>query len=483
MALTGPLSRRQLLVGASGATLALPFLPSLLPKAARGQDDPPLRFMAIIDRYGQFPQHWDDQMEATNPAGEHILTRRLTDINGPINAVIDGRFDDLRSKMTVVQGLDVLVIPGHNRSAPLCASKADARMDSGPPDFGYSIDTILEESAVGQNSVVPALRICPGRGGRYDRGISYSWNTIGGEVTNLPIKHSDVDTFDELFGQTQAPDTGLSPAERQALVIDRVLPEYNALMADRRIGRADQQRLDQHVTALRDVQTRIQAGQALTCDDPGVLRPAENDTRNWYYNFMDMAVLAFACQMTNICVINVNHFKTTIDDHNRSEWHGGTHDLEDSSAARKLPEVEFEATLVSYLLHAMDGVTEANGKTILDNSITLWSNEQARGIHQLYSMPVVVAGGGGKLNTDLLIDYRQRPFRYTANRRDFGAVGRPYNELLITIMQAMGLGPEDYRREGRDGFGDYIAPYRNLDYWESYLTNKNTPLPVLSNFA
>ena len=95
-----------------------------------------------------------------------------------------------------------------------------------------------------------------------------------------------------------------------------------------------------------------------------------------------------------------------------------------------------------------------------------------------------MGGGADRFEMNMLIDYRQRPFRYTANRTDFGPVGRPYNELLISIMQAMGLTPEDYQRDGNTGFGDYIGPYRNdLEYWESFVANKNRPLPVLTRFA
>jgi len=40
--------------------------------------------------------------------------------------------------------------------------------------------------------------------------------------------------------------------------------------------------------------------------------------------------------------------------------------------------------------------------------------------------------------------------------------GIPHNRLLVTILQAMGLSPADYERDGRPGYGhtdQFFGPY------------------------
>ena len=99
----------------------------------------------------------------------------------------------------------------------------------------------------------------------------------------------------------------------------------------------------------------------------------------------------------------------------------------------------------------MDSVTEANGKTLLDNAFVYANNELSHPGHatneqrvpgstHLVDMPVITAGsGGGRFVTGQYVD--------------FGV--RLLNNMLITIFDAMGLGPDEYERDDRVGFGDY----------------------------
>ncbi|MEM9193930.1 MAG: hypothetical protein AAGF12_32445 [Myxococcota bacterium] len=61
-------------------------------------------------------------------------------------------------------------------------------------------------------------------------------------------------------------------------------------------------------------------------------------------------------------------------------------------------------------------------------------------------------------------------------------VGRPYNNLLVSILGAFGLGETDYQTPGDRGFGEYSDGMRNFeDYYRPLLTaaERTKPLPHL----
>ncbi|MFM7857904.1 MAG: hypothetical protein ACKO96_39775, partial [Flammeovirgaceae bacterium] len=85
----------------------------------------------------------------------------------------------------------------------------------------------------------------------------------------------------------------------------------------------------------------------------------------------------------------------------------------------------------------------------------------------------------GKVKPGYLIDYRPRPFQYYADRGDFGATGRFYNQFLTSILTVMGLSPADYQFDQNatlGGFGDYSLPgYNAQTLWGPYVADRTQP--------
>ena len=82
---------------------------------------------------------------------------------------------------------------------------------------------------------------------------------------------------------------------------------------------------------------------------------------------------------------------------------------------------------------------------------------------------MVAGGASGKLQMGYYIDYRKT------------GGGMPYNNLLVTLLTAMGLGPADYERAGVIGFGEYnssaISNFKLTQYQTP--TERRKPLPFL----
>ena len=76
-------------------------------------------------------------------------------------------------------------------------------------------------------------------------------------------------------------------------------------------------------------------------------------------------------------------------------------------------------------LAMLDGVVEADGKTMLDNSIVLWTSEHKAkdGGHDRRDVPFLIAGSaGGAFKTGRLLRFD----------------GRAHNDLYVAIAQALG---------------------------------------------
>jgi hypothetical protein len=105
---------------------------------------------------------------------------------------------------------------------------------------------------------------------------------------------------------------------------------------------------------------------------------------------------------------------------------------------------------VAYLAGKMDGVMEANGKTMLDNSLVIFTDGLSKGNnHSRKNIPWVLLGSAGGA-------------MQTGKFHDFG--NKPHNHLLVSILHAMGLKNETF-------FG-----HPNLKDW-------NGPLPGLAGLA
>ncbi len=132
-------------------------------------------------------------------------------------------------------------------------------------------------------------------------------------------------------------------------------------------------------------------------------------------------------------------------------------------------------------------MSEADGRTLLDNTIVYYANEDSLGGHTHYDLPIVLAGGGGKLRMGQHFDFRPRPlvpveFNVVAGTFQ-QQLGRPLNGLLVTLMQAMGLTPQDYQKFGKLGFGEYDRHLTgHAAHYAPFKTDaaKNQPLPLLS---
>jgi hypothetical protein len=277
------------------------------------------------------------------------------------------------------------------------------------------------------------------------------WSNTGGSLfnrmifagPNLPVPPEDdpARVFARLFAME-----GADPAERERLraerrsVLDRILPRYARLA--RRLGAEDRKKLEAHLGALRDIERGLDGGgaaPAAACRRPD--RPAPFDHRA-NDNFpragrlqMDLLIMALACDLTRVASLQwnkatsrVRHEWVGVDDEHHELSHSGDRDL---GARDKLQRITtWYASQFAYLIERLASIPEGDG-TLLDNTLVLWTSEIGKGnTHSPVDKPFLLGGrAGGALRTGRWLDYG----RGAAEDRV------PHNDLLVSIMNAMGL--------------------------------------------
>jgi len=108
----------------------------------------------------------------------------------------------------------------------------------------------------------------------------------------------------------------------------------------------------------------------------------------------------------------------------------------DAVAIEKLVEINrWHAEQFAYMMDKLRATTEADGSSMLDNTLMLWGNELGAGnTHSYKDIPWVLAGGaGGALKMGRYMQYPDQP----------------HNNLLVSVCNAMGF--DDVRTFGIPG--------------------------------
>lgn len=508
-------TRRALLRGAGGALLALPFLESLVPREASGQSlTPPRRFIVLKSFSTQLVQEWyprftgngyalkDSKYSGSKADGTTLLTQKLvtgknytwaplTDFQTAtgISGILGPALNPFLSKLTLIRGLDFLPAVNHNYGGLLgnfssctAATPCDADSLADTP----TIDQVMAYSPkVYPNT--PGLRYLHLSQGVTDSMSFSDLGMVGNAVQQLKARTNPLDAFNDVFGT--APAAGTPPtADRDRLLIDRVYRDYVRLKENARLSAADKRLVDQYITLVAELQAKLTSEPTMTCTRPAAPGSMANNTgldasdisRKWDL-FLDVVAAAIMCDRTRVITLGVHKAlgpgpdsqSTALVGHYHSEdasggtWHGLAHDWANANSRRMLKGINqwIASNVFAKLVGKLD-VPEMGGSTFLDNSLIYWGNELGFN-HIGYSVPCLLAGGaGGFIKPGRYLDYIDWEGRaYFAQENGNVIKGIPHNQFLVTALQAMGLAPADYERDGKAGYGSTSVSGRSVDTW------------------
>jgi hypothetical protein len=398
----------------------------------------------------------------------------------------------LAQKMNVIRGLDIPFYIAHHTGGHLGNfARNDGNGESATQlqnDPRPSIDQVMawSPSFYDDLSTIKERSIHIGADG--GRAISFGYSNPqakSGSIQAMPSAYSSQELFSRIF---VPPSTEV---DTRVPVVDRVLESYrrlrNGVGSDaRRLSSKDRARLDEHMDRIAELQRKLGVV-AATCQD--VSEPADVNrdslpveginpdlTADMYEVFNDVIVAAMICGTSRIATVqSIDTWSTFAGD-----WHQDVAHQCDAADGVKQAIIAtahqrfFEAVFLD-LMVKLD-VEEAEGRTYLDNTLMMWSQESGMITHDSTAIPVITAGSAaGFFSTGNYVDYRNQNVRaYPYQQSDAWLNQRPgilYTGWLGTVLQSMGLSPSEYERPGEKGYGN---PLRD-DYFET--TGGGIPWP------
>jgi hypothetical protein len=513
------IERRQFLRGAGGAAMLLPFLPSLLPRSAWSQTvTPPKRFFYVGTEHGgaSFANAYGTQgsVGATNVnlwAGNtaqyaplQLTTNGGTNSLSPIfTASSTVLTPAIVQKMNVIRGIDFANPVGHQDGAHLgnnAAQVGDRAMTLTPM---VTIDQLMAYSPNFYTGD-PGVRSINIGGPRC---LSWTYTNPMARLGVQPLQRfgSALLLFNSIFG------TGLqTPMSSRPPIIDHVLDNYKTLRnSNRRLSAADKLRLDDHVARLTLLQQRISGLMSpLGCTVPTA--PADNaklldqlnntglalDMQATYYKVMaDVMLAAINCGATRIGIFHVwNAYSTYVGD-----WHQEIAHQDMSAGPQATLSASYQQVfehVFMYLVNGLDALKDADGSTVLDNSLIYWGHESGYSTHDPWCLPIIMAGkAGGYFKTGLFVDYRnQVPSSQNVvsdNPVPGNFSGLIYPQFLATALYSMGIQPTEWTQpNGQPGYGDYKTDATSLQQFtvkggtstrpDAVTKNASMPLPIIT---
>ncbi|MCB1079065.1 MAG: DUF1552 domain-containing protein, partial [Verrucomicrobiae bacterium] len=406
--------RRAFLRG-TGVTLALPWFESFTAwgdepnRGKRPASEAPVRLAVIFSGNGFHSREWWARGEGK--------AMELGRVLAPLN--------DYRDRLLFVKGLyHEEARKGNIHSSQTGNLLSGAPIASGGEiRSGTSFDQLVAQTH-GRSTKVPSLVLaCEKSNPSVHKNYSMlysshiSWSS---PTTPTPLEIYPALAFDRLFKDAAG------PADRS--VLDAILDDAKDLR--RSISSSDQQKLDEYLNSVREVELRIETagkrgelqGWRPTLSEPNIKRPADGipqDIGEHMRLMCDLVALGFQTDTTRITTLKLNNDHSALRFPNlTSVQQPGNgidymihHLLSHADTEDWLTVNQFFIKQLAYIADKLDAIQEGE-RTALDNTLLMFCSSMLTGSHDATQLPVVIVGrGGGKLETGRTLDYRGKENR------------------------------------------------------------------------
>lgn len=395
--------RRTFLRGV-GTAIALPVLDAMLPARAFGSNASgakalPKRMAFVYVPNGMNMAKW----APVGVGADYQLSPTLE----PLAAH--------KADMTVISGLAHRKAFGngdgggdHARASATYLTGCQAKKSASDIQIGVSVDQ-LAARAIGDQTRFPSLELSCDRGqeaGSCDSGYScaYQFNISWRSATQpMNPEIEPKAAFDRLFGTGSADESREARMRREQQnksVLDLVLEQTRRLQNN--LGTRDRQKLDEYLTAIREVEKRIEQNGRMPPPVPAGAVPdfdADYTFERHMRLMFDLMTLSFQTDSTRIASFLVSH-----DGGNRpypfagvtSGHHSTSHHRNNPDNLDKLAKIDrWHSQQFSYFLDKLKSVKEGEG-TLLDNCMIVYGAGISDGNEHAHdNLPTILAGRGG----------------------------------------------------------------------------------------
>jgi hypothetical protein len=425
MNLSTPLDRRTVLKGLAGVSLSLPVLEAMGEDVAAPR---PRRFCAMYTANGMSLPRTENGIDEWSwfprTEGRDFEFGKST---GPLQP--------FREQISFLGGLHH---PNGTKADPHICS--DMWLTGAPlhnPKPG-TFNSVALDQVVAQHTKQfcrqPSLVLSIDAGvGFLSRTGTISYNLDGKPI---PAENNPRRVFNRLFrGEPASLAAQRDQLRKRIKLVDAVLDSARSL--NRQLGQADREKMDQYLTSLDEVESRLAASEKWI-DVP--LKPqdysglnldatSEGDPREYYRNVFDLIALAFDADITRSVAFMLNRedgmgvsdtFPLKL---GLSRTHHNLSHAEDKDGQLDFAKYDlFLSEQMAYFLGRLQQFTE-QGSSVLDNTIVLFGSG-ASTTHNPTNLPTLIAGGA---NMGL---------RHGAYLRHDDS---PMSNLFLSILHSLGI--------------------------------------------
>jgi len=432
------ISRRQMLRGL-GASISLPLLDAMaaLPAASK-----PKRSVFLYIPNGVNTLTWQIQ----KAGADYEFTAPLKPL------------EKHRADITPISGLHhPMVIGKHHNCDKVWLTGANVPGDGGAFRNTVSADQLMAE-VQGVSTRFSSLELAI-------EGHSLAWSKDG---IQIPAERNTQTIFNMLFGvEKDSKETIRRRLSRRGSILDLVADD--ARRVNHKLGKEDQNKLDEYLTAVRQVEERTKrADEWLNIAKPQ-LAPGDiskltrklsiAEAGEYYRLFYDLMVMALRTDSTRVitCMIGSESHASGIPEIGISQTrHGLSHHNGDPEQLRRLTQTDtFLIEQFSYLLDQLKAQKEGD-TPLLDTTQILWGSGMAYGhSHGNANLPTILAGGkalgyqhGQHLDFNLpkiaKYDVTNAQAHYQLCSRPIDSDARMSN-LLLTMLQRSDVKVESFQ--------------------------------------
>ena len=426
------LNRRQVLRGAGGIALALPFLEAMSWAGEKAAEKAlPGRIACMFFPNGvslppeKDPYH-NDWYWFPKGEGKNYKLNKTTEA-----------FEPLRNEITFLHGLSH---PSGRHMAGHGVS--DVFLTAGPVDANsysntISLDQVAAEK-IGQDTRLESLILSTGGG----VGTSGRTHTLSFTKKGQPIPAEDNirRCFNLMFGNDAA---SLKEAKKALLLkksmLDKVLEDSKNLQ--RKLGSADRQKLDEYLSSMRDYEKRIERMEAwLHRPKPDVdpnslpLNSNRENVKDYIRAFYDLMFLAFQTDTTRVAT----HMIGIEGGGSKSDAFPRALDLKDHHALSHRKGCDFKDWALwdqfmnqnfAYFLNRLKEAKEGDA-SVLDRTVIMYGCGTST-THLAKNYPLILAGGSK-------LGIKHGYFR------KFDENKRRLSDMFVSMLNALGVPTEQF---------------------------------------
>lgn len=377
------IQRRAVLKGV-GVGLTLPLLEATAANrpAANGDDAPPKRLAIISTPFGMAPENF-------HPAE----TGRAYAMPETLKAL-----EPHRDRFTTFSNLDHGMKGGHSATHTFLTGVKHTQRAS-HRDGNISVDQRAAELLGGQTRF-SSLTFWN------SKASPASWTRTGVAIPAIP-KPSDA--FRLMFVDATQTDREVTRAmlAGRGSILDTV--RHSAKTYQRKLGRADNDKLDEYFTSIREVERKLGVSQDWLdqpkprIDDPamkGVAAGARDETirPDLYELWLDLMRLALHTDSTRFVTTSlyahgVWGFEGITDDYHRLTHHGQRPEVLAQLAITE----KFQMSQLARFITRLEETKQFDGSSLLDSTTVLFGSGMGSGSrHSSNNLPLIMAGGGWK---------------------------------------------------------------------------------------